>query len=250
MVRESLAAANAAVGNEAGAAALEVYGLIEVVARGGTITVGDDAGGSRRLDDGDAFVVATEGRRRVRYLAVGGGIDVPVVLGGRGTMLGLGMGGYGGRVVKRGDRIGSGGRRESEIGHGHGHGHVGESAAEVVSVDVVMDADGDAVGVMDAIDGRTFVVGAMSDRVGTRLEGDALPSMQTARDRRSLPMVEGAIEVTPSGLVVLGPDHPTTGGYPVVGVVRSDGLGRLLSVPVGGRVRLVRSLVKPALKST
>lgn len=52
-------------------------------------------------------------------------------------------------------------------------------------------------------------------------------------------MVRGAIELTPSGLVVLGPDHPTTGGYPVVAVVTSEALGRLLARPVGARVRLV-----------
>jgi allophanate hydrolase subunit 2 len=52
-------------------------------------------------------------------------------------------------------------------------------------------------------------------------------------------MVRGAIELTPSGLVVLGPDHPTTGGYPVVAVVTSDALGRLLGRPIGARVRFV-----------
>ena len=58
-------------------------------------------------------------------------------------------------------------------------------------------------------------------------------------------MVEGAIELTPAGLVVLGPDHPTTGGYPAISVVRADSLGRLLGVPVGGRVKLLRSAKKP-----
>ena len=46
--------------------------------------------------------------------------------------------------------------------------------------------------------------------------------------RATAPMVRGAIQVTPSGEpVVLGPDHPTTGGYPVVGVVIAADQGRL-----------------------
>jgi allophanate hydrolase subunit 2 len=50
-------------------------------------------------------------------------------------------------------------------------------------------------------------------------------------------MVIGAIELTPSGLIVLGPDHPTTGGYPVVGVIRSSSLDRFFAKPIGAAVR-------------
>ena len=53
-------------------------------------------------------------------------------------------------------------------------------------------------------------------------------------------MVLGAIEMTPRGLVVLGPDHPTTGGYPVVAVLRSADIGRFFSLPIASRVRLRR----------
>jgi allophanate hydrolase subunit 2 len=36
---------------------------------------------------------------------------------------------------------------------------------------------------------------------------------------------------------VLGPDHPTTGGYPVPAVVRARDLGRLFARPLGSCVR-------------
>jgi allophanate hydrolase subunit 2 len=49
-------------------------------------------------------------------------------------------------------------------------------------------------------------------------------------------MVKGAIELTPSGLVVLGPDHPTTGGYPVVGVLRDRAMDAFYNLPVGASV--------------
>jgi allophanate hydrolase subunit 2 len=50
-------------------------------------------------------------------------------------------------------------------------------------------------------------------------------------------MVKGAIELTPSGLVVLGPDHPTTGGYPVVGVLRDHAMDAFYKLPPGASVQ-------------
>jgi allophanate hydrolase subunit 2 len=53
-------------------------------------------------------------------------------------------------------------------------------------------------------------------------------------------MVGGAIEVTGRGdAIVLGPDHPTTGGYPVLAVVVVASLGTLGARPVGAAVRFV-----------
>lgn len=134
-----------------------------------------------------------------------------------------------------GGRGGGGGESESESGSG-------SESEGVVEVDVLDGPDGDAQ-IMEAVGNRTFRISAQSDRIGTRLEGDALPShpMHDARNRApSRPMVAGAIELTPAGLVVLGPDHPTTGGYPVIAVVPARALGRLLERPIGARVRFVR----------
>jgi len=40
--------------------------------------------------------------------------------------------------------------------------------------------------------------------------------------------------------IVLGPEHPTTGGYPVIAVVASADLDRLFSIRPGGTVRFTR----------
>jgi KipI family sensor histidine kinase inhibitor len=237
MVRGALARANAAVGNARGACAVEVYGQLEVIARGGRITVGDDVRGTRTLDEGEAFVIATDGRTRVRYLAVRGGLDVPIVLGGRGTMLVAGIGGIEGRALRRGDRL-----RAEE--------HADASADARVDANPPADTSEDAVPVMigpDAEEGEfeelvrtTFTIAAASDRTGTRLVG---PALRTARDatvnRRPTPMVHGAIERTPSGLIVLGPDHPTTGGYPVIGVLPHDALDLFFGSVPGQAIRFV-----------
>jgi allophanate hydrolase subunit 2 len=49
--------------------------------------------------------------------------------------------------------------------------------------------------------------------------------------------VRGAIQLTPADeLVVMLADHPTTGGYPVVGVVSPRDVDRLAQARTGSRV--------------
>jgi allophanate hydrolase subunit 2 len=81
-----------------------------------------------------------------------------------------------------------------------------------------------------------------SDRVGVRLDGPALPVPEGAGSVPSEPMLPGAIQVPPSGLpVVFGPDHPTTGGYPVIAVVTRRGLDRLAQAGAGTTLRFVEA---------
>lgn len=92
---------------------------------------------------------------------------------------------------------------------------------------------------IDALLGSTFTVAPTSNRVGTRLEGPPIPAARVAADRASSPMVKGAIELTPAGLVVLGPDHPTTGGYPVIAVLREHAMDAFFTHRAGGKIQLV-----------
>lgn len=69
---------------------------------------------------------------------------------------------------------------------------------------------------------RIWEVSPQSDRVGVRLRGEPLAwaPERLGTELPSEPVVRGGVQVPPGGLPVLfGPDHPTTGGYPVVGVV-------------------------------
>jgi allophanate hydrolase subunit 2 len=62
-------------------------------------------------------------------------------------------------------------------------------------------------------------------RSGARLAGGPIAAGSAVP---SMPLVPGAIQVTPSGeALVLGPDGGLTGGYPVVGVVATVDLDRL-----------------------
>lgn len=64
-----------------------------------------------------------------------------------------------------------------------------------------------------------FTIGVDSDRIGIRLDGPRL-AVRDAEPLASEGVVRGSIQVPPDGRpVILGPDHPVTGGYPVVAVV-------------------------------
>ncbi|WP_255209251.1 urea amidolyase family protein [Microbacterium oleivorans] len=84
-----------------------------------------------------------------------------------------------------------------------------------------------------------WVVGARADRVGIRLEGPPLERESDAagRELASEGMLPGAVQVPPDGRpVVLGPDGPVTGGYPVIGVVTSAGRAALAQARPGSHL--------------
>jgi len=88
-----------------------------------------------------------------------------------------------------------------------------------------------------------WTVSSQADRVGIRLEGPELARavpVDTAvpGELASEGMVPGALQVPPSGRpVILGPDGPVTGGYPVIAVVTDASRDALAQARPGMRVR-------------
>ncbi|MGW6202392.1 5-oxoprolinase subunit C family protein [Streptomyces sp. NPDC055089] len=88
---------------------------------------------------------------------------------------------------------------------------------------------------------RAYRVGAQSNRIGLRTEGPPLERARTG-ELPSEGMVLGAVQVPPDGRpVVFLNDHPTTGGYPVVGVVPEPALAAAAQAGAGSVVRFVRA---------
>ncbi|MGW0874648.1 5-oxoprolinase subunit C family protein [Streptomyces sp. NPDC002740] len=90
-----------------------------------------------------------------------------------------------------------------------------------------------------AFTSRTFLVSSASNRIGLRTEGPALERARSG-ELASEGMVLGAVQVPPAGRpVVFLADHPTTGGYPVIGVVRAADLAAAAQAVPGTPVRFV-----------
>jgi 5-oxoprolinase (ATP-hydrolysing) subunit C len=216
-VPELLGLSNRALGNRWDAPAIELWGSasVRLVGAPGFLSVDGEL---TRLEPGGTANIASAPGRRLRYLAVPGGLSVPCVLGGRGTLLVAGLGGHQGRPLRPGDvlPIGSPGaipeRSSPPL-------QASDGPIRVVAGPDLPDALGELVS-------HTFRISSVSDRVGTRLRGPRLQA--TGSQVLSTPMVRGAIQLPPGGEpVVLGPDHPTTGGYPVLAVVIRADWGRL-----------------------
>ena len=75
---------------------------------------------------------------------------------------------------------------------------------------------------------QRFAVGAASDRQGIRLSVSDYPTL-SAGGILSSPVLPGTVQWTPSGLILLGPDAQTVGGYPrvLVAVAMPAGLFQL-----------------------
>ena len=83
-----------------------------------------------------------------------------------------------------------------------------------------------------------YTVTPATDRVALRLAGAVIPRRQAGE----LPSagLSRAVEIPPDGQpVVFGVDHPVTGGYPVLAVVRGRALDLLGQVRPGERVAFV-----------
>jgi biotin-dependent carboxylase-like uncharacterized protein len=92
---------------------------------------------------------------------------------------------------------------------------------------------------LQALTSGAYAVSPNSNRIAVRLLGAVL-ARAIPSELPSEGLVPGAIEVPPDGLpVVMLADHPTTGGYPVIGVVVSQDLWVLAQAAPGTRVRFV-----------
>ena len=235
---------NRLVGNAESAAAIEcVLGGRELEASGAVTLAVTGAPAPVFVDEtptGPAAVLRLRPGQRLQiglaeagmrvYVAVRGGVDVPPVLGSRSrdTMAGLGPEPLApGQLLRVGDEI---------AGHPRiGAAPVRRITLDPVSVRVVLGPRDDWFARPTDLFVSHWVVTDRLDRVGVRLaRPEGAPTLTRRRDGE-LPtegMPLGAVQVPPSGdPVVFLADHPITGGYPVIAVVRAS------DVPLVAQVR-------------
>lgn len=163
------------------------------------------------------------------YLAVAGGFDVPPVLGSRSTDT---LAWVGPPRVSAGEELPVG----AATGEPQPHDTPRPPSRSPLRVAPGPRSDWFVDG-LAVLCRSAYVVEADSNRVGLRLRGARL----ARRRNEELPsegMVLGAVQVPPDGQpVVFLADHPPTGGYPVVGVVREDDLWQCAQLRPGEQVR-------------
>lgn len=150
------------------------------------------------------------------YVAVQGGFDVPLVMGGASTDVRGGFGGFEGRRLQNGDllRVANGGNtqvRRLRTG-------AIESLLRVGPVRVTRGPQQDwfSPETYAKFLASSYAVSEQSDRAGLRLKGDAVTQREQAQLLTDgIPL--GAIQVPPDGQpIILFVDQQTAGGYPKI----------------------------------
>ncbi|MGW1539571.1 5-oxoprolinase subunit C family protein [Streptomyces sp. NPDC002309] len=176
---------------------------------------------------------ATRGVRS--YVAVSGGVAVEPVLGSRSTDLLSGLGPpplTNGVVLPLGQVAGPHARVD-------GVPQPAPPAELVLRVTLGPRDDWFTEEAVRTFTSRPYRVSAAGNRIGLRTEG---PALERARpgELPSEGMVLGAVQVPPDGRpVVFLADHPTTGGYPVIAVVRTADLAAAAQAAPGTPVRFM-----------
>lgn len=247
--RSALIAGNRLAGNPDGAAGLEMAltGPRLRFLRPGRIAItGADLGaslnglrfpvGARRVvGPGDELAFGQGSGVGARaYLCLGGGIDVPVLLGSRATDLTAAFGGFEGRALRPGDRLRVGRQRAVDTARG-----LPEMfrAGDVIRVVRGPHIDRFDHAAYDLLLSRQFTVSSQSNRLGVRLIGPTILPIGGA-DIISEGMVTGAIQITGEGQpIVMLRSRATIGGYPKIATVIAADLDRLGQLRPGQRIR-------------
>jgi 5-oxoprolinase (ATP-hydrolysing) subunit C len=251
---QSLRLANFLVGNASGVAGLEVLHsgpTLEVTAEQVCVALGGigarlelsgdkiktiPAWQSVILQKGQVFKVLMEAYSFSCYLAISGGLDLPLCMGSLSTYVRSGFGGFEGRPLQIGDELQI---LRAEVASEDCYHFAAvpkfltTPPANVVQIKVTWGAQKDYFA--KASLGRflevPYTIQPDSDRMGYRLSGEKLEFCDNA-DIVSDGIATGAIQVPGSGQpIVLLADHQTTGGYPKIATVVSADL------PMMGRLR-------------
>lgn len=251
MDRLSLTIGNWLVGNDAGAAALELCmppASIRLDATCAIALTGADA--QARLDSvpvavgrrvsvsaGQVLELSAARTGCRAYLCISGGIDVPKVLGSRSTDLPAAMGGLDGRLLRRDDvlRI-----LPSTTASRETAGVLLPEMRRAIRAMPAPEFDGFGRESSDMFFESSWRVTARSNRMGYRLEGPAL-RRQATQELKSHAVFPGIVQVPGNGApIVLMADAQVTGGYPRIAVVIAADQWRLAQIPPGASIRFER----------
>lgn len=186
------------------------------------------------------------------YLAVAGGLDVPLVLGSRSTYVKAGLGGLDGRALIKGDVV--------QVMSASG---LAEVMKKRLSSDALFRAAdwqiaqkflptlsnhyeirvmrGRQYELFDEASrhrfwNEPFTVSSQSDRMGYRINGPAL-HLEEAEEMISEAVTYGSIQVPADGNpIILAADRQTTGGYPKIGQLSSIDFTKLAQAKAGDQL--------------
>jgi antagonist of KipI len=262
----ALRVANLLVGNDETAAGLEItFGALRLrffdervigwcggdfEARIGSTPLA--AGHPALVDAGQEFFIESPALGCRAWLAISGGVDVPIVLNSRSTDLRAGFGGVHGRVLRDGENFSLvrnpartatliGKLRRERVARWKPPHDWSSPARHEPVLRFVRGANANLFDPLawQRLTSETFSVSPDSDRMGIRLQGPALKRTDDV-DLLSEAVAPGTIQVPPSGdPILLLNDCQTIGGYPKIAHVITVDLPIAAQLCPGADVRFV-----------
>ncbi len=244
--------ANLLVGNPEDAAVLEitVFGpRFEVLAEADIavtgaempITINDEAAEgwtSLRVRPGDVVALKQVRSGCRAYLAVTGGIDVPVVMGSRSTYVGGKLGGYQGRPLAKGDLLARGPAEPLKAPRKLPPNFIPRYPSEILLRAIPGPQDDYFDEGLRIFFGSEFKVSTKADRMGYRLEGPVVPHREgMPQSIISEPSVPGGVQIPPDGQPIILLLEQTVGGYTKIATVISTDISRVAQAKPGDKIR-------------
>jgi len=247
--------ANLLVGNLKNEALLEFTfsgGLLEVLCPGDIAIAGADMEATindRPVDNWCSCPVLPGDRIRLNqvktgcraYLAVTGGIDVPLVMGSRSCYTGAKFGGFEGRPLAAGDLLDRGGGTPLARPRAMPGEYVPRYGSDIVLRAIPGPQDDFFDQGMETFFTSRFTVSNRANRMGYRLQGD--PVRQKPGMPKSIisePSLPGGVQIPEDGQPIILLAEQTVGGYTKIATVISADIPKIAQAKPGERIAFQR----------
>jgi len=248
----SFRVANMLVGNPEDAAVLETTIMgprLEVLAEADIAVTGAEVSISEndqpvegwtfyRVRPGDVVNVGQVKRGCRAYVAVTGGIDVPVVMGSRSCYVGGKIGGYQGRILAKDDVLPRGEGTALSKPRKMPKEFIPSYPSEILLRAVPGPQDDFFDQGLVTFFESEFTVSSNANRMGYRLEGPQITLKEgVPQSIISEPSLPGGVQIPPDGQAIILLVEQTVGGYTKVATVISTDIPRVAQAKPGDRIR-------------
>jgi biotin-dependent carboxylase-like uncharacterized protein len=255
------AIANFLVGNPDGAAVLEITMMgpaLEALGEADVALTGADMAmtvnrepvprwESIRVKKGDVIRIRQAKSGCRSYLAVTGGIDVPVIMGSRSTCVQAKIGGVEGRPLRKGDMIDRIFAEPLAMTRRLPTEFIPEYSPDVHLKAVFGPQDEAFASSLETFFGSVYEVTPEADRMGYRLQGSPIHhDTGFPQSIISEPTVPGNVQLPADGQPIILLVEQTTGGYTKIATVISTDLSKIAQAVPGNRVRFHNVTLKEA----
>ena len=244
--------ANLLVGNPAGTAvleitmtgpALEVLGEADVALAGADMAVAVNRQPvsmwqTVRVKRGDVIRIRQAKSGCRAYLAITGGIDVPVVMGSRATCVKAKIGGVEGRILRKDDVLARNPRESLAKPRTLPANFIPAYSSDIALRAIAGPQEEAFRSGIEVFFGSIYEVTPEADRMGYRLQGPPVKHDEGfPQSIISEPTVPGNVQLPANGQPIILLVEQTTGGYTKIATVISTDLSKIAQAIPGNRVR-------------